>query len=131
LSKGSGTFDIVHPDPAKAKAGMRLQHSFVESPTAGDNVYRWSVTAVNGSAVIALPDYYKFLNENTQVWISPKGHFGRAYGEINAELTSITITAESDGQYNVLAIGTRKDPLAVKNWASKGGIEYMPAVEQK
>ena len=30
--------------------------------------------------------YYKFLNENTQVWVSPINGFGIGYGEINEEL---------------------------------------------
>ena len=42
LSKASGCFSIAHPDPAK-NSTHKLQHSFVESPTEGDNIYRWQV----------------------------------------------------------------------------------------
>lgn len=38
LSKGSGTFDIVHPLDELAAEGVRLRHSFVEAPRA-DNLY--------------------------------------------------------------------------------------------
>ena len=61
LSKTSGTFDIVHPDPSKAIDGWRLRHSFVESPTRGDNLYRWEVEVTDGEAIIDLPDYFKYL----------------------------------------------------------------------
>ena len=79
---------------------------------------------VNKTALITLPDYFKYLNENVQVWVSPDKHFGRAYGEVDPELTKITITADSDGAYNVLAVGTRKDHLA-KEFFDPRGIEYQ------
>ncbi|OGC12373.1 hypothetical protein A3K48_07975 [candidate division WOR-1 bacterium RIFOXYA12_FULL_52_29] len=124
LSKGGGSFDIVHPDPAKASQGYRLRHSFVESPTRGDNLYRWVATVEGGGAKIVLPDYFKYLNENVQVWVSPKKHFGQAYGEANEALTEIGIRANADGEYNVLAVATRKDKL-VKDWFDSKGVEYI------
>ena len=124
FTKGSGTFDIPHPDPKKGKDGWRLRHSFVESPSRGDNLYRWSVNVVSKTALITLPDYFKFLNENVQVWVSSDRHFGRAYGEVDAGLTKITIIADSDGAYNVLAVGTRKDKVA-KEGFDPLGLEYQ------
>jgi hypothetical protein len=47
LSKGSGTFDIVHP----VVADKRLRHSFVEGPRV-DLIYRGHVTLVNGTATL-------------------------------------------------------------------------------
>lgn len=128
FSKGSGTFDIPHPDPEKEKAGWRLRHSFVESPTRGDNLYRWSVNVVNKAALISLPDYFKYLNENVQVWVSPEMHFGRAYGKVDPGLTKITVTADSDGTYNVLAVGTRKDKVAKEGFDPRG-LEYQKKIE--
>jgi hypothetical protein len=116
VSKGSGFFKIPHPDPIKAEAGKFLKHSFVESPTAGDNIYRYNVTTLNCSASIELPDYYNLLNGNDQVWVSPICHFGSAYGFINENQTSLSICSNADGDYNVLLIGTRKDKLALDNW---------------
>ena len=121
LSKTSGTFRISHPDPSKTETHY-LQHSFVESPNAGDNIYRYEVLVKNGIAEIQLPDYFKFLNENPQVWVSAKNDFGIAYGFVNKELTKVTISANLDIEYNVLIIGTRKDKDAVKNW---NGIEIL------
>ena len=108
LSKASGTFRISHPDPTK-NASKYLQHSFVESPTRGDNIYRYKITTVECQASLPLPDYYKFLNENDQVWVSPSCHFGSAYGIIDSCQTCVSFTSNCDGEYNVLIIGTRKD----------------------
>ena len=69
--KGGGSFSISHPNPAKTET-HKLIHSFVESPTAGDNIYRYEVEVKNGVATIQLPDYYEYLNENTQIWVTAK-----------------------------------------------------------
>jgi len=116
LSKGAGSFVIPHPAPEKEKTHT-LWHSFVESPTAGENLYRWQLDVTGGSLTMELPDYYPFLNINDMVWISPVGHFGAAYGEVSEDQKSLTITANSDGKYNVLLIGTRKDETATNAWS--------------
>jgi hypothetical protein len=121
LVKSSGTFKISHPDPSKNKTHT-LSHSFVESPTAGDNIYRYEVEVKDGVAIIDLPEYFKYLNENTQVWVSAKNGFGIGYGEINEDITQITIYANLDIHYNVLIVGTRKDEIAVKHWK---GVERV------
>lgn len=123
LSKTSGTFDIAHPDPEKKADGWRLRHSFVESPTRGDNIYRFEIEVVDGEAKHDLPSYYQFLNENSQVWLSPVGHFGRALGKVNDQTNQIDISADTDGLYNALVIGTRKDEDA-KVFDEKG-VEYQ------
>ena len=115
LSKGSGTFTIPHPNPSKTNT-HKLQHSFVESPTRGDNLYRWKKQLVEGDNIITLPDYYKYLNENDMVWVNPVGHFGRGYGSVNEEQTEINIVVDTSGEYNVLCIGTRKDKVATENF---------------
>jgi hypothetical protein len=115
FSKTSGTFRINHPDPSKTDTKY-LQHSFVESPTRGDNIYRYKVTTCNCQASLALPDYYKFLNENDQVWVSPVCHFGSAYGVVEPSQSCVTFTSNCDGDYNVLVIGTRKDIDAKGGW---------------
>ena len=115
LSKASGTFLIPHPDPAKTKT-KDLQHSFVESPTEGDNLYRWSVDVKDSKSVIELPDYYRFLNKNDMVWVSPTDHFGAAYGKVTSDQRCLEVCANADGNYNVLLIGTRKDTCATSAW---------------
>ena len=51
--------------------------------------YERARIGIDGIGEIILPDYYKFLNENTQVWVSPINGFGIGYGEINEDLTKI------------------------------------------
>jgi hypothetical protein len=119
IDKQGGSFTITHPDPSK-EANYQLWHSFVEGPTAGDNIYRYEVTTCNCAASLALPDYYKFLNKNDQVWVTPKNHFGNAYGIVNNEQTCINFTSDADGEYIVLLMGTRKDKWAQYAW---NGVE--------
>ena len=120
LTKGSGAFDIPHPNPNKP-TGTRLRHSFVESPTAGDTIYRYVVEVKNGIAEIILPDYFKYLNGNIQAWVQPITGPGITWVECSIE--KIVVNATQDGLYSVLVFGTRIDPIAVEPW-SKTGVEY-------
>ena len=129
LYKSNGSFKIPHPDSIKAEQGKFLKHSFVESPTAGDNIYRFNVVTCNCSASIELPDYYNLLNSNDQVWVSPVCHFGNSYGVVNENQTSINICSNADGEYNVLLIGTRKDKLALSTWNGTEVNEVEKATE--
>ena len=119
VSKSSGTFKIMHPNPEK-HCTKDLNHSFVESPNEGDNIYRWQVETTNCSNVITLPNYYRFLNKNDVAWVAPHKHFGAAYGEVTADQCCLVICSNTDGCYNVLLIGTRKDPAAERGW---NGVE--------
>ena len=119
LTKGGGSFDIVHPDPAKP--GWRLRHSFVETPSGGGNIYKFRYPCIEGENVFNLPDYFKHLNKDVMVWVNPFKHFGSAWGDVQDN--KLIITAEKYGEYNVLIFGDRKDPIAV-NMHNKYGIEY-------
>ncbi|HEY9704254.1 MAG TPA: hypothetical protein V6C58_17515, partial [Allocoleopsis sp.] len=125
LAKGSGTFDIPHPNPAKEVMGYRLRHSFVESPTAGDNLYRFAYYIEN-FLEFSLPEYFGYLNCNVSCWVSCCDSFGIGYGKFikNSENDcKIKVIVSIPGTYNILVIGTRKDKVAVGNWSSKN-IEY-------
>ncbi|MEO9336026.1 DUF2793 domain-containing protein [Mesorhizobium sp. SB112] len=126
LSKTSGSFDIPHPDP-ELNATHRLRHCFVEAPTRGENIYRFTVNADGAGTVrLPLPDYWRHLNENPQIWVCADGHFGRAYGVVNDDESGLVITCETTGSYNVLLIGTRKDELA-RDYFDPLGVEYETA----
>jgi len=114
VSKSSGTFRIVHPNPKKK--GKFLYHSFVEGPTRGENFYRWSVDVSGGSYSMKLPNYYKYLNENSMAWIYPVDHFGEGHAKVDDTGDNLNICADRDGRYNVLLIGTRCDEFALKHW---------------
>jgi len=110
-------FRIDHPDAAKSTSTW-LFHSFVEAPTAGENIYRYEVEATTDSETIEvdLPDYYQYLNENSQVWVSPQNIFADAYAVVNSTTNKVEVTCEKPGVYNVLIIGTRKDDTAINHW---------------
>ena len=115
VSKSSGSFRIVHPNPAKSET-KDLWHSFVESPNEGDNLYRFSLDVTGCRGVITLPNYYRHLNKNDQIWVSPVGHFGAAYGTVTENQECAVICTNADGCYNVLLVGTRKDRAATHAW---------------
>lgn len=125
LTKGAGSFEIKHPNPNK-ESGYVLRHCFVESPTRGDNIYRYQIvtTTDNSFTVVDLPDYWKYLNENPQVWISPVDTFGIGYGSVDEVSNQIKINTNLKGMYNVLLIGTRKDTVAKQHFDDNGGLEY-------
>uniref|UniRef100_A0A6C0BK36 Uncharacterized protein n=1 Tax=viral metagenome TaxID=1070528 RepID=A0A6C0BK36_9ZZZZ len=114
LTKGGGSFVIPHPDPSKSN--WKLRHCFVETNTRGDNIYRYVITTANCQAARELPTYFKFLNENPQVWVSGTTVGNHGVGEVNEELSTVTIHVNQDGRYNVLVIGTRKDQLMKDYW---------------
>jgi hypothetical protein len=115
IDKISTNFAIKHPDPQKHNT-WQLRHALVESPTAGDNIYRYKVKTTKCQAFVELPSYYKFLNEFDQVWVSPTDHLGKAWGCVNNEQTHVEVNSNTDGDYYVLIVGTRKDECAKKFW---------------
>ena len=116
ITKGSGNFKIDHPVPEK-KDTHWLYHSFVESPTAGDNIYRYEIETKNLEYVIYLEEYHKYLNTNYQVWVNPawiEMPWGRGIGYVKDN--KVFIKVDIDGKYNILVISTRMDSCATNNW---------------
>jgi len=127
ISKYTDNFHIDHPDPAK-KDTHYLVHRTIESPSKGENIYRFQVNTCNCQATLQLPSYYKFLNCNDYVSISPTNHFGNGYGVMSQDQSQIDICTNYEGTYDVIVIGTRKDKEAQKTWV---GIEIdNPVVNQ-
>jgi hypothetical protein len=119
---GTKNFEIPHPKPEK-KATHRIRHGAVESPTPGDTLYRWKIQATkdNDLVTIDLPDYFVWLNKDVQIFVTPQGHFGNGYGELNEETEQLEIHCQFEGEYNVLVIGTRNDDhQSVQDWNIKG-----------
>jgi len=123
LYKTSGTFTINHPNPNKPHE--TLSHSFVETPTVGDNIYKYRVKAINCQASICLPDYYKHLNCNDHAHVSPVNNLGTAYAIVNEEQTTVTICTTADGDYDVILLGTRKDKDALSQRFNQVGAERI------
>lgn len=119
---GTKNFEIPHPKPEK-KTTHVIRHGAVESPTPGDTLYRWRIRATkdNDLVTIDLPDYFIYLNKDVQIFVTPQGHFGNGYGELNRETEQLQIYCQFAGEYNVLVIGTRNDDhQSVQDWDIKG-----------
>ncbi|CAK7070347.1 hypothetical protein [Tissierella sp.] len=119
---GTKNFEIPHPKPSK-KATHVIRHGAVESPTTGDTLYRYKAVATkeNDLVKIDLPDYFIHLNKDVQIFVTPQGHFGNGYGVLNRETEQLEIYCQYEGEYNVLAIGTRNDDhQSVQEWNIKG-----------
>jgi len=117
---GSKNFEIPHPHPNKRHTHM-LRHGAVESPTAGDTLYRFTVesTEDNETVSMELPDYFQHLNVNVDVWVNGQGHFGNGYGWV--EDGTLYVACELAGEYKVLVIGTRNDDhQSIQDWHIKG-----------
>jgi hypothetical protein len=121
INKNAGSFKIPHPNP-EFRYSKVLFHSFVESPTRGETLYRFVVNTISNKARVQLPDYFKYLNEDIITKISPVGHFGTAYVTLDTDLNYFDTSSDIDGQYNILLIGTRKDKDAKRNWS---GVEVF------
>lgn len=117
---GTKNFEMPHPHPDK-KETHRLRHSAVESPTAGDNLYRFEIEATEAlqEVELELPDYFQYLNKNVDIWVNGVDHFGNAYGKV--EGNTLKVTCEYAGKYKALVIGTRNDDhQSVQDWDLKG-----------
>ncbi|MDX8367863.1 tail fiber protein [Cytobacillus sp. IB215665] len=115
---GTKNFVIPHPHPNK-KATHVIRHGAVESPTAGDTLYRYTIEALEDGQTVEmqLPDYFEHLNVNVDVWVNPHMHFGRAFGVVEGD--KLKVTCEKAGTYKALVIGTRNDDN-VQDWHIKG-----------
>jgi len=123
LSKAAGSFLIPHPDPAKNSTHM-LRHCFVEAPTRGDNLYRWTLTTTNREAVQPLPSYSPFLNEGWHFYVNPVASLGQGYVVLAEDERSFRLIVSEDGTYHVLGVATRKD-AAAKAFFDETGVEFL------
>ena len=121
LSKTAGSFDIPHPNLEKPK-NTRLRHYFVETPSAGGNIYKYQINCKMGENILELPDYFDYLNKDNLVYVTPFKHFGIGYGEVIDN--NCIVNVNQNGIYNILIFGDRKDELAIKEF-NKYGIEYI------
>jgi hypothetical protein len=128
LSKGSGSFKIDHPLPAK-KDTHHLVHSFIEGPQA-DNIYRGKIQLVNGKAEVNI-DYasgmsqgtFVLLNGNVQCFTSNESGWVPIKGTIEQNI--LKIEAENSNCNDLvswLVVGERQDKHMIDtNWTDKNG----------
>jgi hypothetical protein len=122
MAKTAGSFVIAHPDPTKPNT--RLRHSFVESPTRGDTLYQWTLSTMQSTFVLSLPDYFQALNENAQCWVTAQDSWGVGRATVHSETNQLVLETTEDGVYDVLCVATRKDEDA-HTFDRTGGVELQ------
>ena len=103
LTKGSGTFDIVHP----LEEEKRLRHSFIEGPRY-DNIYRNKVRLTKGKATVNLdtdcvspggqtmtPGTWEKLNRNPDIFLQNLEGWSRLKGKITGSTLEIECEDEN------------------------------------
>ena len=128
VTKGSSTFRIDHPLPAKTET-HHLVHSFIEGPQA-DNIYRGTVDLVDGSATVNIDTVsgmtegtYVVLNTNTQCFTSNESGWTAVKGSVSGN--TLTITAQENTCTDTISwmvVGERKDPhMIAAKWTDENG----------
>ncbi len=123
IEKTTGSFEIPHTDPVKAAEGQWLRHCFIEAPTRGENIYRFTVQGP--LAVIQLPEYFEGLNENVQAFVNAENALTDVWTDpYDSTTNTIRVYSHRPATLNVLVVGTRKDPAARKAFDERGGVVY-------
>jgi hypothetical protein len=127
ISKGSGSFKIDHPLPAKAET-HHLVHSFIEAPQA-DNIYRGKINLVDGTATVNIDTEagmtegtYVLLNTNTQCFTSNESGWTAVKGSVSGNTLTITAQESCTDTISWMVIGERKDPHMINaKWTDENG----------
>lgn len=128
LSKGSGSFRIDHPLPAKTET-HNLVHSFIEGPQA-DLIYRGKVDLTAGAATVNLDTAarmtegtFVLLNTNVQCFTTNESDWTAVRGSVSGN--TLTIAAEdntSTATVSWLVIGERQDQHMIDtDWTDDNG----------
>ncbi len=128
LSKGSGSFRIDHPLPAKTET-HHLVHSFIEGPQA-DLIYRGKVTLVGGSATVNVDTAadmtegtFEALCADVQCFTSNESGWTAVKGSVSGN--TLTITAQDNSCTDTISwmvVGERKDQHMIDtDWTDDNG----------
>ena len=115
LSKGSGSFKIDHPLPAK-KDTHHLVHSFIEGPQA-DLIYRGVVTLSDGAATVDIDvaagmteGTFELLCRDVQCFTANETDWTAVRGSVSGSVVTIEAEdASSTAAISWMVIGERKD----------------------
>jgi hypothetical protein len=113
LHKPGGGFRIDHP---LAPEDKYLSHSFVESPEMVDLYSGVAVTDADGTATVALPDFFEALNRDHRFQLTPVGELALATVQGGVRDNSFTIRTDKPGvTVSWQVTGVRQDPWAEAN----------------
>jgi hypothetical protein len=127
LSKGSGSFKIDHPLPAKTET-HNLVHSFIEGPQA-DLIYRGKVVLVDGSATVNIDTVsgmtegtFVLLNTNTQCFTSNESGWTAVKGSVSGNTLTITSQESCTDTISWMVVGERHDQHMLDTaWTDENG----------
>jgi hypothetical protein len=137
LSKGSGSFKIDHPLPAKTDT-HHLVHSFIEGPQA-DLIYRGRAELVDGTATVNI-DTAAGMTEGTfvvlcgdvQCFTSNESGWTAVKGSVSGN--TLTITAQDNTCADTISwmvVGERKDQHMIDtNWTDDEGHVIVEPAKQ-
>ena len=128
LSKGSGSFRIEHPLPAKADT-HNLVHSFIEGPRA-DLIYRGIANLVDGFAEVDLDEAatmttgtWELLCRDAQVFVQNESGWSLVRGSVSG--STLTINAQDNTSTDTVSwivVAERKDVhMMDTNWTDDNG----------
>ena len=140
FSKGSGSFKIDHPLPAKTET-HNLVHSFIEGPQA-DNIYRGKVDLVDGSATVNIDTVsgmsegtYVLLNTNTQCFTSNESGWTAVKGSVSGNILTIEAQESCSDTISWMVVGERHDQHMLDTaWTDENGkviVEPLKEVESE
>jgi hypothetical protein len=140
FSKGSGSFKIDHPLPAKTET-HHLVHSFIEGPQA-DNIYRGKIDLVDGSATVNIDTAtgmtegtYVLLNTNTQCFTSNESGWTAVKGSVSGNTLTITAQESCTDTISWMVIGERQDQHMIETeWTDDNGkviVEPLKELEER
>ena len=115
LSKGSGSFKISHPLPAKTET-HHLIHSFIEGPQA-DLIYRGYVDLVDGQATVNIDTAgrmsegtFEVLCTNVSCFTSNESDWTAVKGSVTGNVLTIAAQdATATSKVSWMVVGERKD----------------------
>ena len=128
LSKGSGSFRIEHPLPAKS-ATHQLVHSFIEGPQA-DLIYRGKVVLVDGKASVNIDTAatmtegtFEVLCRDVQCFTTNETGWTAVRGKVAGNILTIEAKdADCADEISWMVIGERQDPHMMEtDWTDDNG----------
>jgi len=128
LSKGSGSFKISHPLPAKAET-HHLVHSFIEGPQA-DLIYRGYVDLVDGQATVNIDTAgrmsegtFEVLCTNVSCFTSNESDWIAVKGSVTGNVLTIAAQdATATSKVSWMVVGERKDQHMIDtDWTDAAG----------
>ena len=137
LSKGSGSFKIDHPLPAK-KDTHHLVHSFVEGPQA-DLIYRGRASLVDGEVSVNIDDAagmtsgtFEVLCRDIQAFTSNETGWTAVRGSVaGATLTIEAQDADCTDTISWMVVGERKDQhMFDTGWTDDDGKVIVEPLKQ-